>query len=196
MLSRQVLVVLAYVEVFDVILAAVLLDLVDLIIDRLLINLVRNLAVKDHFIFFVAHLVEFLVTELALTLRSHEGDLGLPQQDARVVDLLDKVLLVRMVALLRGMFLLLVEQVLCRGAGSQVLVGVSFDLSQVSVLLVLRVLMDYVASTSLCLFMTGIMTQNTALWNALLVFDVRADVGVDSLVGQVLLVDVYLRNDV
>ena len=54
--------------------------------------------------------------------------------------------------------------------------------------------MDYVASTSLRLFMTGIMTQNTALWNTLLVFDVRADVGVDSLVGQVLLVDVYLRN--
>lgn len=129
LLGRQILVVLAYVEVLDVILAAILLDLVDLINDGLLMNLVRHLAVEDHFIFFVAHLVEFLVTELALTLRSHKGDLGLPQQDARVVDLLDEVLLVRMVALLRRMFLLLVEQVLCRGAGSQVLVGVSFDLS-------------------------------------------------------------------
>ena len=63
---------------------------------------------------------------------------------------------------------------------------------------VLTVLLLFLGNdaASLRLLVAGVGAQDAALRDALLIFHVGAEVGVDSLVGQVLLFNVYLRDDV
>lgn len=87
--------ILAQIEILDVILTAVALNLADLINDVLLVNLVSHFTVKHYFVFIVAHLVEFFVSELALTLRSNQCHFWLLKQNATsssVINLVEEVL--------------------------------------------------------------------------------------------------------
>ena len=52
-------------------------------------NLIGHLAVHDHLVFVVAHLVELFVSELALALRADKGDLWLAQEDGGLLVVLD-----------------------------------------------------------------------------------------------------------
>ena len=60
--------ILSHVEILHVILAAVSLDLTDLIDDSLFVHLIGHLAVEDDLVFVVAHLVKLFISQLALTL--------------------------------------------------------------------------------------------------------------------------------
>ena len=60
--------ILSHIEILHVILAAVSLDLTDLIDDSLFVHLIGHLAVEDDLVFVVAHLVKLFISQLALTL--------------------------------------------------------------------------------------------------------------------------------